>query len=114
MVKRNGYAGLATRTQVVIMEKDNEKKFQGRVVYLAKLNGFEDIYHTTNSMYSPAGYPDLVMLKGKRMVVVELKMPKGSLTAEQYFWLEAYMKVTPDVYLWYPDDWEEMVEVLGG
>jgi len=92
----------------------SEKNWQGTVIQVAQLEGWEYIYHTWNSKHSPAGYPDLIFLKDGRMVVVELKREDGLLSAEQYFWLLEFTKVTPDVYLWKPSDWGEVQQVLCG
>lgn len=93
------------------MIEKTEKQFQAIVVELAQYLGWM-VYHTWNSMHSPAGYPDLVMLRGDRQVVAELKSAKGVLSAEQYFWLEAFMAVGAEVYLWQPEDIEAIKGIL--
>jgi hypothetical protein len=52
------------------------------------------------------------MLKGGRMIVAELKMPGKQPTEEQYFWLCAFSRLTDDVYLWYPEDRNEIERVV--
>jgi len=49
------------------------------------------------------------MLKGKKMIVAELKVGKNQLSAEQYFWLCAYGEITKNVFVWYPEDWDEII-----
>tara|TARA_Y100000310_G_scaffold317685_1_gene370820 strand:+ start:3253 stop:3537 length:285 start_codon:yes stop_codon:yes gene_type:complete len=90
----------------------NEEHFQLSIIELAKLRGYEHIYHTHDSRHSPAGFPDLIMLKGGRMIVAELKMPGKQPTEEQYFWLCAFSRLTDDVYLWYPEDRNEIERVV--
>ena len=88
-----------------------EKQWQQTVIDLARRLGYEFIYHTWNSRHSPAGFPDLVILKD-RMIVAELKREDGHLTPEQYFWLLAFIEVTPHVFLWKPSDFDSVVEIL--
>jgi len=89
-----------------------EKDWQATVIAQAKVLGYEFIYFTWNSRHSPAGFPDLIILRDGRMIVAELKREGEQPTPEQYFWLLEFLKVTKDVYLWYPSDWDEVVKVL--
>lgn len=93
------------------MRNKPEQQFQQAIIDLARLSGFEHIYHTWDSRNSPAGFPDLIMLKGKRMIIAEIKVG-APLSAEQYFWLLAFLKITDEVYLWTPEDWEEIEQIL--
>lgn len=70
-------------------------------------------YHTHRSQHSPAGFPDVVALKGPRMIVAELKRTGQAPTPAQAAWLEAFTGVrSVEVYLWTPDDLDQAVEVL--
>jgi hypothetical protein len=89
--------------------KLTESQFMAQVIHLAKLYGW-NYYFTWKSINSPAGFPDLVMVKGKRLIFAELKVLGGQLSAEQYFWLWDLMGTGAEVYLWYPDQWEELQE----
>lgn len=93
-------------------------------------------YHTHRSQHSPAGFPDLCLVKGGRLVFAELKTERGKTTAEQDGWLEdlgvvearattyadavARHSTRPDnlvaVYLWRPSDLLEgrILTALGG
>ena len=96
------------------MRNKPEQEFQQRIIELARIAGFEHIYHTFDSRHSPAGFPDLILLKGGRQIVAEVKGDyKGQPTPEQYFWLVEFSKVTKDTYFWRPEDWEEIKKVLG-
>ncbi len=88
-----------------------ESEFQDQVVDLARRLGYDFIYHTWNSQNSPAGFPDLMILRG-HLIVMELKSESGTLTPEQYFWLLAFLEITPFVYVFKPSDWDEVVEAL--
>ena len=71
-------------------------------------------YHTFNSMYSAPGFPDCTLVKGGRVLFVELKRVGGKLTADQERWLAALREAGAETYLWTPDDWPEIIHVLTG
>jgi hypothetical protein len=90
----------------------SEKQFAQQVVHLARIRGWR-IYHPWNSMHSPAGFPDLCMVRLARVVFVELKSDKGKATPDQLAWLtdlDATGKV--EAYLWRPVDWMAVEEIL--
>ncbi len=64
-----------------------EKAFESQVKSLAKIFGWR-YYHTWRSFHSPAGFPDVVMVRPPRLVFAELKSEKGKTTPEQEGWLE--------------------------
>ena len=52
------------------------------------------------------GFPDLVLVKGKRLLFVELKSEKGKLWLEQENWRQVLSGVKGvKYYLWRPVDW---------
>jgi hypothetical protein len=59
------------------------------------------------------GWPDLVLIKGDRIVAAELKVGKRKPTAEQLEWLAAFAAAGAETYVWRPDDWDEIRTVLG-
>lgn len=86
-----------------------EADFQGWIVDLAMLLGFDLIYHTHRSQHSPAGFPDLCMLKEvaretRRSAFVFLEVKgitrkgPGTVSAEQEAWIQALRKVGGNVY----------------
>ena len=85
-----------------------EQWFQDRVIQRARICGFEQIYHTFDSRHSPAGFPDLILLQDKTLIVAELKDTGGQPSPEQYFWLLAFSRVTKHVYLWHPEDEDDI------
>jgi len=87
-----------------------ESQFMAQIIQLAKLYEWK-IYHTHDSRKSEAGWPDLTLLKGRRLIFAELKVG-AELTAEQYFWLEDLILTGNEVYLWSPDMWAEIQEVI--
>ncbi len=96
----------------LLQEMMSEKQWQESVVAEAWSLGADQVYHTHDSRHSPAGFPDLIILMGRRMIVVELKKVGGVLSAEQYFCLIAFIKVGAEVYLWDPRDGDEVTRVL--
>jgi len=88
-----------------------EKEFQSMVEDIAELRGWT-FYHTRNSIGSQKGFPDLVMLRGEREVVAELKSQKGKISEEQKDWLEKYKLVGAEVFLWRPSDIRDIEEIL--
>lgn len=92
--------------------KISEKEFQSQVIQLAKLLGWL-VYHTHDSRRSVAGFPDLILLRNGRLVVIELKVGKNRATPEQVVWLEAFAKIADYVAVWTPQHWAEIQEVLG-
>jgi hypothetical protein len=95
-----------------------EAEFQQVVVDMAAYCGWQLIYHTHDSRHSAAGFPDLVMLRGTRMVVAELKSQKGKLTAAQMNWYGGMIQVADasngavQAYVWRPSDLDDIEKVL--
>jgi hypothetical protein len=90
----------------------SEKALADAVRKLARAHGWL-YYHTHDSRHSPAGYPDLTLVKGTRLVFAELKMPGQRPTVEQRQWLDALRQVERvEMYLWTPEDWPIIEETL--
>ncbi len=89
-----------------------EKDFLQAVKELAQLQGWLT-YHTWNSQHSPAGFPDLVLVRPPRLVFAELKVGRNRPTPAQQEWLRQ-LGACPqvEVYLWTPDHWAEIERVL--
>lgn len=93
-----------------------EKDWQQVVVDLALHRGWA-VYHTFDSRRSQPGFPDLVLVRGARLVFAELKRETGQLTLPQQAWEKALTVVadanpTVEVYTWRPSDWPTVQEVL--
>ena len=68
------------------------------------------IYHVTNvhkrlRSHTSEGFPDLHMVRGKRIVYAELKDATGERTDTQLEWAEAIEQTPAEYYLWRPVDW---------
>ena len=89
-----------------------EKQLEAQVKKLAKMCGYL-YYHTYRSVRSPAGFPDCVLIKPPRTIYAELKSMKGKVSPDQQIWLDT-LAACPhnEVYLWRPDDLEEIATVL--
>ncbi len=76
----------------------------------ARLRGWL-CYHTHDSRRSEPGFPDLVLVRGGRLIFAELKKEGEHPTKEQRKWLLQLDKVannwneSVDAYVWYPSDW---------
>jgi hypothetical protein len=67
------------------------------------------IYHTYRSTRSNPGFPDLVLVRGDRLVFAELKSAGGKLSAAQRGWREALLALDGIVeyHLWTPKEWND-------
>jgi hypothetical protein len=87
-----------------------EAQLQSAVIELARTLQWR-VFHPYDSRRSEPGWPDLTLVRGKRLLFVELKAEKGRPSAEQKEWLQALNATTlpPDqhVYVWWPADWTD-------
>jgi hypothetical protein len=88
-----------------------EKQLQDALIGAAKATGWL-VYHVFDSRRSTPGFPDLVLLKGKRCMVLELKTAKGRVRPEQRAWLAAFTWAGIDARLVRPDDLETVLQEL--
>ena len=90
----------------------SEAQWARTVVEYAELMGWR-VYRTWLSVRSPAGYPDLTLVR-ERVVWAELKREKGGiLTKAQEDWLIALCIADQETHVWRPSDWDEVQRVLG-
>lgn len=87
-----------------------EREFQDKVLKYAQYLGLL-CYHTHDSRRSQAGFPDLVIV-GKRTIFAELKSERGKLSNPQREWLLRLRDSGQEVYVWRPDDWPTVQDVL--
>lgn len=82
----------------------------------ARAFGFR-CFHNLYAVGSDRGFPDLVMLNPRtgRLVIAELKGPRGRLHPEQLAWLDDWHTVKgAEVYVWKSGQEDEIVAVLRG
>lgn len=89
----------------------SEKEFTWSVRKAAQQLGWLE-YHTHRSQFSSAGFPDLCMVRGNRLIFAELKMPKGKVSESQQRWLDDLCVTPVEVYVWRPDDWDTILDIL--
>jgi VRR-NUC domain len=91
-----------------------EREFQRQVVDLARILGWDFIYHAQLAKWSEKGWPDLVLVRVRdhRLVFAELKTDKGKLTPRQEEVLAMLRAVSDDVHVWRPSDLDAITTVL--
>ena len=95
-------------TPLPMTEKDVER----HVVDAAKQFGWAR-YHTHRSDYSPAGWPDEVLVRPPRMVIAELKGRKKDPSPKQQEWINLLRQIPGlEVHVWRPDDLDEIDRIL--
>jgi len=87
-----------------------ERAWQAKVVELARWLGWA-AYHTHDSRRSEPGFPDLVLVRGDRLLFVELKSARGRITPAQQAWLDR-LAPCAEVHVWRPDDWPSVQRCL--
>ena len=88
-----------------------EAQFTQQIRDLAIITGWR-FYHTWNSRNSAAGYPDITLCRGSRLIMVELQTDIGKVTKAQQDWLDALKATGIEVYCWRPRDFDGIVETL--
>jgi len=88
-----------------------EADWQRQVVQVARMVGFNEIYHTFNSRKSAHGFPDLILLR-ERLIALELKREKTGLTDPQRQWIRALTKAGVEVYIARPRHLEQLGLIL--
>lgn len=81
-----------------------ERQLQDAVIETARLLGWL-VYHTHDSRHSAKGFPDLCMVRGQRLLFVELKRDGKHPTTEQRQWLDRLCRPA-EVFVWRPADWK--------
>lgn len=105
-------AAMPRRPSAVARLRQSERSFREQVVQLARLRGWR-VYWTWTSIHSPAGFPDLVLVRPPRVVFAELKTATGTVTLAQSEWLAALGACGGcEVFLWRPDDWAQVDATL--
>ena len=59
-----------------------------------------------------AGFPDLVLVKGERLIFAELKRELGTVSEAQTLWLAALEATGSECYIWRPSQMREVKEIL--
>jgi DNA-binding transcriptional ArsR family regulator len=93
-------------------KEEGPKGFRATVTQAAEQLGWI-VVHFPNAMMNPTGWPDLILLKNGRVVFAELKVGGNTLSTAQEEWRELLLAHEFEHYVWYPEDWGQIEEVLG-
>ena len=90
-----------------------ERDFQRSVVGYAKRRGWK-YYHTVNARRSVKGFPDLVLVRGNRVIFAELKVGRNKRTQQQEEWATALNAVggNCEYYCWSPECMGDVMYIL--
>lgn len=112
---RTAHSGLKLTGREKILRSITEKQFQAQVEGLLKAYGWR-YYHppdnkpvtgNTGRTYIQnvkAGFPDLVAVRGGRLLCIELKRETGKTTPEQETWLADLQAAGAECHVWRPRD----------
>ena len=101
-----------------VFGKISEKAFLQKIVQLAVCHRWWWAHFTQAQVRDGAwvtpqrghlGFPDLVLARNGQLIIAEVKAEDGKPSAEQLAWLE---RLGPTGRLWYPADWEQIVQDL--
>lgn len=97
-------AGSGGRAQT-LLAVETEAGFQAWVAQFAALHGWR-VWHDLDARRNAPGLPDLLLVRGQRLVWAELKRQNGRVRPAQREWLAALTLVggNVEVYLWRPCD----------
>lgn len=96
--------------------EQSERQFQSFVIARALNNGWT-YYHAPDNKPDKngriqsgivKGFPDLVLLKGSKLVFAELKTETGRVSPEQKEWLAKLSATGCETYIWRPSQWKEV------
>lgn len=101
----------AERLRELLEHAESENAWRLRARKLARLLGFSLQYHTHNSHRSDHGWPDEVWARESdgRVLYFEFKRIDGSLTVEQYQWLDFLWSTGHEAACWWPDEEERLI-----
>lgn len=91
----------------------SETDLQNRIIGLCEWLGLL-VYHVNRSdkgVVSSKGFPDLVICGPMGAVFAELKSQTGKVSREQRHWLAMLARSQDHVYVWRPEDWDEIVRI---
>lgn len=104
--------------------KITEAQFQRQILQLAQLTGwrvahFRTAMNARGKYMTPVagdgkGFPDLVLVKGGRVLFRELKRDRTYLEADQKLWRDALLSAGADWALWRPRDLDAIRAELQG
>jgi VRR-NUC domain len=94
-------------TFLAAVPRISERRFQQQIVEYAELMGWR-CYFTHRSDHSPAGFPDLVLVRRPRIVWIEVKAERGRLSDAQRAWINDLADCGQEVHVVRPSQWREV------
>jgi hypothetical protein len=91
--------------------RQTEAQFQRQVIRYAELMGWH-CYFAQRSDKSPAGWPDLILIRRPRILFCELKAERGRVTADQQLCLDELRACGMAAHVWRPSDWKLVERTL--
>ncbi len=96
-----------------------EAQWRATVIDLAKRYGWK-YYVAPNAgvrakgtvQHVVAGWPDITLVRGWRLLFIELKAETGTVTDAQQEWHEALTETDAEVYVLRPSDLQRLIELL--
>lgn len=100
----------------------SEEQFTKQVIQFAQLHGWM-IAHFRAAMTKSGkwitavqgdgkGFPDLIAVRGEKVIVAELKVGRNKPSPEQEQWLRRFAEAGIQAYIWRPEYWTEIEGVL--
>jgi hypothetical protein len=99
-----------------------EKDFQKQIIDLGHLYGWrialfrpalrQSGHYSTPVGADGAGWPDLTLVKGRRLIFAEIKAQAGVTSPDQDIWLDCLKQTGAAVFIWKPSDWDSIQKVL--
>lgn len=93
--------------------RQTEAAFQATVTEMAERLGWISV-HFPNAIINPSGWPDLTLIKGRRVIFAELKTERGKLGPKQQERIEELKFIGAEVYVWRPSMLDEVEATLRG
>lgn len=100
-----------TNRKDILLNSMKEAEFQQWIAELCERLRL-GYYHTHDSRRSNKGFPDCVIVGPGQVVYAELKTMRGRVTDDQQVWLNRLLRAGQFVYLWRPDDMDEIEIIL--
>lgn len=92
----------------------SEAQLQSAVMELARVLGWRAVHFRpamersgrwSTPTQGAIGFPDCVLVRGKRLLFVELKSATGRVSPQQAAWLDDLYVAGVEVYVWRPSFW---------
>lgn len=94
-----------------IAKRMTERQFQTRVTTFATAIGWW-VYHPYDSRRSREGWPDLTLIRGSRLLFLELKTQSGRIRPEQLDVITRLKTAGQTALIVRPSDWPAVVDEL--